>query len=66
MTLCERCGEVTPHKEDPVPNPESATVWHCLCCGNEQRPNEPGSPNEPAKPVRPVPRQPDGKELILV
>ena len=47
MTKCEKCGGVTPHKEDSVPDLESATVWHCLYCGNEKRPQEPGSPNIP-------------------
>ena len=46
-TTCAKCGCVTPHAEDPVPDKESATVWHCLFCGNEKRPNEPGTPNEP-------------------
>jgi hypothetical protein len=44
---CENCGMVTPHTESVVFDKESATVWHCLYCGNEKRPNEPGSPNEP-------------------
>jgi RNase P subunit RPR2 len=46
-TTCAKCGCATPHAEDPVPDKESATVWHCLFCGNEKRPNEPGTPNEP-------------------
>jgi RNase P subunit RPR2 len=44
---CDQCQQVTPHAEDVVPDRESATVWHCLYCGNEKRPEEPGSPNEP-------------------
>ncbi|MBN1188261.1 MAG: hypothetical protein JXA46_00770 [Dehalococcoidales bacterium] len=35
---CEKCGKVTPHIEDIVFDKESATVWHCLICGNEKRP----------------------------
>jgi RNase P subunit RPR2 len=44
---CKQCGEVTPHAEDMVMDKESATVWHCLFCGCEHRPEEPGTPNEP-------------------
>jgi len=44
---CKACGMITPHAEDTVSDMESATVWHCLICGTERRPNEPGSPNEP-------------------
>ena len=36
--FCEQCGEKTLHVEDSVPDSESATVWHCLVCGREQRP----------------------------
>ena len=35
---CDVCGFGTPHTEDPVPDKESATVFHCLYCGNEKRP----------------------------
>lgn len=45
--MCKTCQRVTPHAEDSVPDKESATVWHCLICGTERRPEEPGSPNEP-------------------
>ena len=45
---CKSCGMITPHAEDTVSDLESATVWHCLICGTERRPNEPGTPNEPA------------------
>ena len=45
---CKLCGRLTIHAEDTVPDIESATVWHCLICGTERRPNEPGTPNEKA------------------
>ena len=51
--FCPDCGQLTPHVEDIVFDLESATVWHCLYCGRERRPGEPGSPNEPA--VLPTP-----------
>jgi RNase P subunit RPR2 len=35
---CEKCNKVTPHTEDVVFDKESATVWHCLICGEEKRP----------------------------
>jgi RNase P subunit RPR2 len=44
---CAQCGMITPHAEDRVNDLESATVWHCLICGTERRPNEPGTPNAP-------------------
>jgi RNase P subunit RPR2 len=37
--FCERCQARTPHAEDIVADRESATVWHCLYCGEEQRPD---------------------------
>lgn len=46
-TECKTCQIVTPHAEDTVPDSESATVWHCLICGTERRPTEPGTPNMP-------------------
>jgi hypothetical protein len=39
---CEICKKKTPHAEEPVPDLESATVWHCIYCGNERRPDEGG------------------------
>jgi len=36
---CENCQRRTPHAEDTVVDRESATVWHCLFCGHEQRPD---------------------------
>jgi RNase P subunit RPR2 len=36
--FCHKCNKNTPHVEDTVVDPESATVWHCLICGDEQRP----------------------------
>lgn len=48
LTDCKKCQKVTLHTEDLVPDKESATVWHCLYCGQEFRPYEPGNPNEPA------------------
>jgi hypothetical protein len=33
---------ITPHAEDLVNDLESATVWHCLICGTERKPPEPG------------------------
>ncbi len=44
---CKTCLDVTPHAEEAVADSESATVWHCMFCGTERRPEEPGSPNEP-------------------
>ena len=49
---CSKCGYTTPHAEDRVNDLESATVWHCLICGNERRPPEKGTPNEPVFPKR--------------
>lgn len=46
---CGHCQAVTPHAEETVPDLESATVWHCLYCGTEIRPDEPGTPNQPVK-----------------
>jgi hypothetical protein len=51
---CQICGYSTLHEESAVPDSESATIWHCLICGHERRPNEPGSPNDPAK-LKPKP-----------
>ena len=52
--FCNKCQEVTPHAEDTVPDSESATVWHCIFCGEEQRPDEPGTPNKPVAPPEPL------------
>jgi len=57
------CGIATLHQETPVPDIESATVWHCLICGHERRPNEPGSPNEPIE-LPPTPPS-DGRGLVF-
>lgn len=46
---CETCGYVTLHAEDRVNDLESATIWHCLLCGTERRPPEPGTPNAPVE-----------------
>jgi RNase P subunit RPR2 len=46
MMKCKTCKTVTLHTEDTVTDRESATVWHCLVCGTERRPEEPGSPNK--------------------
>ncbi len=35
---CDKCNKNTLHIEDTVMDAESATVWHCLVCGNERRP----------------------------
>lgn len=35
---CEKCNLKTPHIEDTVLDGKSATVWHCLYCGEEYRP----------------------------
>lgn len=64
MWNCPVCEELTPHAEDPVSDLESATVWHCVYCGTERRPEEPGSPNEPALPHDPIrPIGPVGMEV---
>jgi hypothetical protein len=57
---CPDCKQLTPHVEDIVFDLESATVWHCMFCGRERRPPEPGSPNEPVEPVAPGPRDQAG------
>lgn len=48
MKRCKTCKTVTPHAESKVSDKESATVWHCLFCGTEQRPDEPGGSKEGA------------------
>jgi hypothetical protein len=63
VTNCKKCGIPTIHAEGLVPDGESATVWYCLICGTEQRPQEPGSPNEGAFPIDPFPTLPE-KEII--
>jgi len=63
-TACSHCGAATPHAEDDVPDLESATVWHCLYCGTEKRPNEPGTPNKPVLvSIGPGPRKGIGEQL---
>jgi len=47
-TRCKKCGIATPHAEDSVEDAKSATVWHCLYCGEEKRPEEPGGASQPA------------------
>ena len=37
--FCKACNKNTPHVEDIVFDKESATVWHCVICGTEQRPD---------------------------
>jgi RNase P subunit RPR2 len=51
--FCESCNAKTLHAENIVTDMESASIWFCLTCGTERRPNEPGSPNEPARPIKP-------------
>ena len=41
---CEQCKTNTPHVESKVADLESATVWHCLYCGNERRPKGGNAP----------------------
>jgi RNase P subunit RPR2 len=53
---CEFCKRITPHAEDTVSDPESATVWHCLICGTERRPPEPGG----SSPMAELPNCPSG------
>jgi RNase P subunit RPR2 len=55
MLDCPMCGKLTLHEESTVADSESATVWHCLICGHERRPSEPGSPNRPVRPTRKPP-----------
>lgn len=62
MWDCPVCEQLTPHAEDPVTDLESATVWHCVFCGQERRPEEPSSPNEPALPDPIYPIKPVGME----
>lgn len=51
---CEQCKCVTPHKEDTVPDRSSATVWHCLICGEEKPPKGGNAFVEKPKPSDPV------------
>jgi RNase P subunit RPR2 len=51
---CETCKVITPHAEDTVTDRESATVWHCLICGTERRPPEPGG----SSPMARLPKRP--------
>ena len=57
---CACCGRSAIHKADIVFDKESASVWHCLVCGNERRPPENGSPNQPAIPFSPKKPGKDG------
>jgi len=41
---CAKCGTITPHKEDAVPDSDAAAVWHCLYCGEEKRPKGGNAP----------------------
>jgi len=53
MLYCKGlCKKNTPHKEDFVPDMGSATVWHCLVCGQEKRPR---GGNAPVPLVKPPP-----------
>ncbi len=45
--FCEVCNMKTPHVEDIVFDLESATVWHCIYCGHERRPDEQGCSKVP-------------------
>jgi hypothetical protein len=66
-SYCVICDAITLHVEVIVPDKESATVWGCLVCGNEQRPHEPGTPNTGVKNIPPSPFRPiDNKERIGV
>ena len=40
MVWCEQCQAHKMFAEDAVADSESATVWHCLTCGYEIRPDE--------------------------
>jgi ribosomal protein S27E len=44
LLYCPNCNCSTPHAEDAVPDSESATVWHCLICGEEYRPSGGNAP----------------------
>jgi len=63
--MCIRCGVPTLHAEDAVSDVESATVWHCLICGEEKRPGEPGTPNEPASGIINPPGKEPGEALVV-
>jgi hypothetical protein len=54
--FCFNCGHKTIWAEDRIIGLSSSTMWHCLYCGCERPPNEPGSPNEPASLLPPKPR----------
>jgi RNase P subunit RPR2 len=63
---CLGCNKATIHAEDRVNDKESATIWHCLNCGREHRPEEPGTPNEKSKNIPPKPILPQGiRERIV-
>lgn len=53
---CKKCKTRTPHNEGTVFDLESATVWYCLCCGEEFRP---GGGNTPVL-ASPPGGRPDG------
>ncbi len=62
---CSVCGKKTYWTEDTVPDLESATVWHCLECGTEERPDDytdRGTTSD-YPPVKP--RNPGGIELKI-
>jgi hypothetical protein len=56
---CPVCGCSTLHEESAVTDLESATVWHCLDCGHERRPSEPGGNTNPVE-LKPGPPDTNG------
>ena len=61
-TICD-CRAVW--VEEPVPDLESATVWHCRYCGTEEKPTDDTDRGilEVPPPLKPRPK--DGVELQI-
>lgn len=62
---CIICKEKTLWIEDTVPDLESATVWHCMGCGTEERPDDYTDRGTTADYSPRKPRSPGGIELEI-
>jgi predicted nucleic acid-binding Zn ribbon protein len=60
---CPVCKNKTVFVEDNVADKESATVWHCMVCGFEQRPDEHTDRGFTVEPASPKPSRPAGVSL---
>ncbi len=65
IKLCPVCNYKTIFIEEPVPDLESATVWHCMDCGTEIRPDEFTDRGVGSTPIKPQPNRPEGVRLCL-